>query len=120
MFLVVTTRRADSAMAAAIAPNAICSATISRGSGGVPSLLGALLCLGAGLERSRLGDGGHPLAETVLVVQQVADVRLRVLELGTPEEGVERAHLHADAAVHAQGVIDVEPIEVLHRPRLAP
>src|SRR2546421_92522 len=119
MFLVVTTRRADSPMAAAMTPNAMCCATTSRDSGALRSLLGALLGLGAGLQRRRLGDGRHPLAEAVLVVQQVADVGLRVLELRAPEQGVERADLDADPAVHAEGVIDVEAVEVLHRPRLA-
>src|SRR3982751_1059857 len=85
MFLVVTTRNADSPMAAAMIPNAMCCATISRASGGW-SLLGALLGLGAGLQRGGLGDGVHPLAEPILVVQQVADVGFRVLELGAPEQ----------------------------------
>src|SRR5262249_31167486 len=53
----------------------------------------------------------HPLAELLLVVEKVGDVGLGVLELRAPEEGVERAHLDADPAVHAQGVIDVEAVE---------
>ena len=37
------------------------------------------------LEGLGLGDGLHPLAELVLVVEQVGDARLGVLELGAPE-----------------------------------
>src|ERR1700737_3713528 len=46
-------------------------------------------------------------------MQEVGDLRLGVLELGTPEEGVERADLDADPAVHAQAVVDVETVQVL-------
>ena len=60
---------------------------------------------------SGLGHGLHPLAELVLVVQQVGDAGLGVLVLGAPEQRVERAHLDADAAVHAQRVVDVEAVE---------
>src|SRR5262249_42963080 len=67
--------------------------------------------LGADFERFRLGNGLHPLAELLLVVEEVGDVRLGVLVLGAPEQGVEGAHLHADAAVHAQRVVDVEAVE---------
>src|SRR3954468_22985386 len=82
MFFVVTTRIAPMAMAAASAPNAICWATISRARQPMVlcrvawqyrrqrdtkapwgSLLGALLDLGAGLERRRLGHGEHPLVQ---------------------------------------------------------
>ena len=59
----------------------------------------------------RRRHGGHPLAEPVLLVQQVADVDLGVLELRAPVQRVERAHLDADAAVHAQGEVDGEPVE---------
>ncbi len=44
----------------------------------------------------------------VLVVEQVGDLGLGVLVLGAPEQGVERADLDADPAVHAQRVVDVE------------
>src|SRR3954470_15498215 len=120
MFFVVTTRSAPMTIAAARMPNAICWATISCCAlfhGG--SLLGALLLLGAGLEGRRLGHGDHPLAQALLVVQQVGDVGLAVLELGRPEQRVERADLDTDAAVHAQRVIDVEAVEVLHGAGLA-
>src|SRR3954451_17976488 len=125
MVLVVTTRRADTAMAAEMAPKAMCWATIS----GLPlsagastcgrSLLGALLDLGARLEGRRLGDSGHPLVQPFFVVQQIGDVELGVLELRTPEDGVERAHLHADPAIHAERVVDVEAVEDLDGAGLA-
>jgi hypothetical protein len=44
-------------------------------------------------------------------VRELSDVVLRVLELTTPEQRVVRADLDADTAVHAQGVIDREPVE---------
>src|SRR4029450_9992134 len=78
---------------------------VMRGSGSL------LLALGAAFERLRFGDGLHPFAELLLVVQEVGDVRLGVLVLGAPEQGVERTHLDADPAVHAQRVIDVEAVE---------
>src|SRR5689334_4099510 len=43
------------------------------------------LDVGAELERLRLGDALHPLAELLLVVQELGDARLGVLELGAPE-----------------------------------
>src|SRR5215471_8569767 len=70
-----------------------------------------LPALGADFQRLRLGNGLHPLAELLLVVQEVGDVGLGVLVLGAPEQRVEGAHLHADAAVHAQRVVDVEAVE---------
>ena len=66
-----------------------------------------------------LGHGLHPLAELVLVVQEVGDPGLGVLVLRAPEQGVERAHLDADAAVHAQRVVDVEAVELADLARLA-
>src|SRR5262252_855626 len=71
--------------------------------------------LGADFERLRLGNGLHPLAELLLVVEEVGDVGLGVLVLRAPEQGVERAHLDADAAVHAEGVVDVEAVEEADR-----
>src|SRR5947208_195862 len=70
-----------------------------------------LLGLGAHFQRSVLGHGVHPLAELVLVVQEVGDLPLRVLVLGAPEQSVEGAHVHADPAVHAERVVDVEAVE---------
>src|ERR1051325_4974457 len=97
---------ADTAMTAASTPKKMCWATTG------PSLLGALLGLGPGLEGRRLGDGLHPLAELVLVVEEVGDVGLGILELGAPEQGVEGADLDADPAVHAEAVVDVEAVEL--------
>src|SRR5581483_3645721 len=51
--------------------------------------------------------------------EQFRDARLGVLVLGAPEERVERAHLDADAAVHAQRVVDVEAVERADRALLA-
>src|SRR5688500_16811516 len=103
MFLDVTTRKAEMQMMAARIPKKICWATTSL-----------LLLVGADFESRRLGDGGHPLAQAGLVVQQFGDVQLRVLVLGRPEQGVEGAHLDTDPAVHAQAVVDVEAVEELH------
>src|SRR5258707_15790622 len=83
-FLVVTRRSDAITMVAARIPKAICWAII----GGA-----LLLLLGAGFERQRVGHRLHPLAELVLVVEEVGDARLGVLELRAPEQGVERAHL---------------------------
>src|SRR4051812_20768079 len=110
-------------MAAASTPKAMCWGSIRqpplsrRAPAG--SLLGALLDLGTGLERRRFGDSRHPLVQPRLVVQEISDLELGVLELGTPEEGIERAHLHTDAAVHAQRVVDVEAVEDLDGAGLA-
>src|SRR5918994_5386905 len=71
--------------------------------------------LGADFQRLRLGDGLHPLAELLLVVEEIGDVGLGVLVLGTPEQGVERADLDADPAVHAERVVDVEAVEEADR-----
>src|SRR5690606_40873154 len=49
----------------------------------------------------------------LLVVDQVGDAGLGVLELGAPEERLERADLDADAAVHAERVVDREAVEVV-------
>ena len=57
------------------------------------------------------GTDLHPLAELHLVVEELGDARLGVLVVGAPEQGVERAHLDADPAVHAERVVDVEPVE---------
>src|SRR4051812_33845213 len=89
------------------------------------SLLGALLRelldlgLGTGFVGLVLGDGVHPLAEAILVVEQIGDARLGVLVLGAPEKRVEGAHLDADAAVHAERVVDVEAVEGANRAGLA-
>src|SRR5690606_20999847 len=59
-----------------------------------------------------LGDGGKPLVlQRVHVVHQLPHLVLGVLVLGAPEESVERAHLDTDAAVHAEGEVDVKPVE---------
>src|SRR6187431_2942925 len=80
---------------------------------------GSLSFLRAGFQFGGLGHRLHPLAELLLVVQQLGDARLGVLVLGAPEQGVERAHLDADAAVHAQREVDVEAVEQADRARLA-
>src|SRR5687767_12925801 len=83
-------------------------------------LLLALRRLGADLERRRLGSRPVPLAEPLHVVEHALDLRLGVLELRAPVQRVEGADLDADAAVHAQPVVDVEAIELADAPRLAP
>src|SRR3954452_18877286 len=100
-------------MARAMAAKAACWATFKWSTW--------LLLLGrrADLEGRRLRNGLHPLAEAILVVQEVGDLHLRVLVLGAPEQGVERAHLDADPAVHAQGVVDVEAVELVDGAGLA-
>ena len=86
--------------------------TGSAGAPGGPRCCGHLGGVGAaGVERGRRRDGGHPRPEPVLLVEQVADVELGVLELGAPVQGVERAHLDADAAVHAEREVDGEAVE---------
>src|SRR5450759_801308 len=77
------------------------------------------LRLGTNFEWLRFRDGLHPLPELDLVVEHVRDLKLRVLVLGAPEQGVEGAHLDADPAVHAQRIVDVEAVEHAHRPGAA-
>ena len=50
----------------------------------------------------------------------LAMLRLGVLVLGAPEQRVERAHLDADPAVHAERVVDVEAVEHAHAARSRP
>src|SRR5262249_44753828 len=94
-----TTPIAAPAMATAMIQKATSCSHIMRSLSAGRSLLLALF--GADFERLGLGNGLHPLAELHLVVEESGDAVLRVLVLGTPEERVERAHLDADAAVHA-------------------
>src|SRR5438067_1030778 len=75
---------------------------------------------GSHLELRRREDLVRPLLQALLLVGHLDDVVFGVLELRAPEQGVERAHLHADPAVHAQGVVDGEPVQHLHRAGLAP
>src|SRR5260221_5031518 len=142
MFLVDTTPSAPITIAAAMIPKKMFTATIifgptrcgrrnsGRGRSPVPRVRCAALrsprrttCSSlltffcADLQGLGLGDGLHPFAELVLVVEQVRDARLGVLELGAPEERVERADLHADPAVHAERVVDVEAVEHAHAAR---
>src|SRR5207302_9750044 len=100
MFWVVTTRTPATTIRSATTAKATFSATMGGG-----LLLGGL---GPDLEGGRLGHGLHPLAEPVLVVEEDANPHFGILVLGAPEQGVERADLDTDAAVHAQGVVDVE------------
>src|SRR5215211_4571655 len=102
-----TTPIAAPAIASAMIQKATCCSHIA--------LLLLLRLVGAGLERLRLGDRLHPLAEFHLVVQELRDAALGVLVFRAPEERVERADLDADPAVHAQRVVDVEPVEHRHR-----
>src|SRR6187431_507220 len=69
--------------------------------------------IGAFLQGGRWLDRVGPLLEALALVDHVVDVVLCVLELGAPEQGVERADLYADAAVHAQREVDREPVEDL-------
>src|SRR5437660_6050495 len=126
MFLVVTTRMAATAMDAARNPKATFWATsrwaaASRlGTGRCRLLvLGALLDLRPGLQGQGLGHRLHPVAQPLLVVEQLGDAHLRVLVLRAPEQGVEGTDLHADAAVHAQPVVDVETVQELDGAGLA-
>src|SRR5438105_5022434 len=80
----------------------------------------ALPPLPAGLELRGWLHVIGPFLEPFLLVDELVDVVFGVLELGGPEQRVERAGLHADPAVHAQGVVDGEPVEDLHAPRPAP
>src|SRR6476619_5148898 len=102
-----------------IAAPAIATAMIQKATSCSHMALLLLALLGTELQGLGLGHGGHPLAELHLVVEHPGDVALRVLVLGTPEQGVERAHLDADPAVHAEGVVDVEAVEHAYR-TLAP
>src|SRR5918994_2024028 len=88
-----------------------------RGRGGRRgNLLGGLCAL---LELGRRQDRVRPLLELLLLVDELDDVVLGVLELRAPEQRVERAHLDADPAVHAERVVDREAVEHLDRTRLA-
>jgi hypothetical protein len=53
-------------------------------------------------------------------VGELAYVVLRVLELAAPEKSVVGAHLDADPAVHAEGVVDGEAVEHVALARAAP
>ena len=70
-----------------------------------------LLLVGADFKLWRFGNCFHPLTQLCLVVQQVGDVWFGVFVFGAPEKRVERAHFDADAAIHAQRVVDVETVE---------
>ena len=70
-----------------------------------------LLLVGANFKLWRFGNCFHPLAQLCLVVQQVGDVWFGVFVFGAPEECVKWAHFNADAAIHAQCVVDVETVE---------
>src|SRR6056297_2848158 len=119
-FFEVTTLSAAKIMNAAMMPNATFCATLTPSAARITALTWSRSFLvRSGFEIGRLGHRLHPLAELFLVVQQVGDLGFGVLVLGAPEQGVERAHLHADAAVHAQRVVDVEAVEVVHLTRLA-
>src|SRR5947209_3728908 len=118
-FWVVTSRNAAATITAARMAKTMFWATTAGTLAPVPARL-LLLLDRPGLQRRRIRDGDHPLAEPVLVVQEVGDARLGVLVLRRPEQGVEGADLDADAAVHAEGVVDVEAVEGVDRPRLAP
>src|SRR5262245_1536569 len=52
-------------------------------------------------------------------MEEVGDPGFGVLVLGAPEQRVEWAHLDADPAVHAEGVVDVEAIELVDLTGLA-
>src|SRR5438477_4071766 len=101
MLRVRTTPMAAPAIANASTQNASCcshmtpTAPLARPA--ARSLLALHFC--ADLERLGRGHRLHPLAELDLVVEQLRDAGLGVLEVGAPEEGVERAHLDADPAV---------------------
>src|SRR5204863_8422870 len=69
--------------------------------------------LGTFFERRRRQHGVLPFLQPLLLMGQLVDVVLRVVELAAPEERVERTGLDADTAVHAERVIDREPIEDL-------
>ena len=122
-FFVVTTHSAAKTITAAMIPNPTFRATLIASSAGErsrrPGLDRHCFFSRSCFELRRLGHRLHPLAELVLVVQEVGDAGLGVLVLGAPEQGVERAHLDADAAVHAQRVVDVEAVEQAHRAWLA-
>src|SRR5260221_11424595 len=79
-FFVVTKRSDAITMVAARIPKAICWAII----GGA-----LLLLLGAGFERQRVGHRLHPLAELVLVAEEVGDARFGVLELRAADQGLD-------------------------------
>lgn len=94
-------------------PGRVCRLGLGRRQflGGLAGGGDLLRFLRAGVEGGRGRDGPHPLAEPVPLVGEVADVGLGVLELRGPEQGVERTHLDADTAVHAEGEVDGEAVE---------
>src|SRR6056297_3471932 len=123
--LVDTTLSAAKIMAAAMMPKPTFWATFTssaarmRAFTSARSIRRSSFLLGSRFEFRCLGNRLHPLAELLLVVEQVGDLRLGVLVLGAPEQRVERTHLDTDAAVHAQRVVDVEPVEMVDLARLA-
>src|SRR5438445_10644080 len=127
MFWVVTSRMAATAMTAASRPKAtfwatsmwVAANTLGMGRGS-SLLLGALFDLRPRFQGQGLGHRLHPVAQALHVVEQVGMLDRGVLVLRAPEQGVGGADLHADAAVHAQPVVDVEAVEKLDGPGLPP
>src|SRR3954452_5314835 len=60
----------------------------------------------AGSGRSRLGDVLEPLAKVEALVHQPGRIGRGVVVGRRPEQRVERAHVDADAAPHAQPEVD--------------
>ena len=67
-----------------------------------------------------LRHGVHPLGKAFLVVEHVGNLHFTELELGAPEQCIERAHVDADSAVHAQREVNVEAVELVLLAGLAP
>jgi hypothetical protein len=52
-------------------------------------------------------------------VEKILDANLGVFILRAPKECLERANLNADAAIHAQGKIDIEAVKGVDLTRLS-
>jgi hypothetical protein len=52
-------------------------------------------------------------------MQQISDARFGVFVFRAPEERIERTHFNADTAIHAECVVNVETVELVHLARCA-
>src|SRR5215475_7024538 len=109
----LATSRAQSVVVASVAPGRLSARRCGSRRRAAAPLRGDLLLrqFAPRVVRRRRRYGPHPLAQGVPLVQQVADVVRGVVELGRPEQCIERTRLDADPAIHAEREVDREPVQ---------